>query len=484
VLGNNGAGKSTFLRLVRGDLWPAPGCGRRAYRVNGRMQGGPIGFRESTGLVSSDLLDMYRTMEWNLTGMDVVCTGFDGTPLLSRRPDERRMERVRSLLEALRITSLSDRYILGMSQGEAKKILIARALVKSPAFLFLDEFDAGLDTRSQNMVMDLLHAVVEQGTHVLMAAHDANRVPSFVTHAVRLRSGCIANQGPMAASSTQTSPPLALSTRSDSMAAPEPRKKQATDDLPLIQIEHADVARHGNRVVRQITWTVKSGQNWALVGENGSGKTTLLKLVAGELRPVWGGKIARFGLDGSLTLWDLRRRISLVTPDMQVTHACGQTSLNVVLSGFYGSVGLHRRATEAQTAAARSWFERLGVQELEDRQVDTLSYGQQRAILVMRAVVTDPTVLLLDEVLSGLDAGARNQVTAIIEEFAGPDSAVLYVTHNQREISPFFGHVAVLEEGRLVFQGTREQWCGKDSPAHVCPVQGADGETQSPADAG
>lgn len=457
MLGNNGAGKTTFLRLVRGDIWPAPGCGHRFYRVNGGMKEGPIGFRENTGLVSSELLDLYRTMEWNLSGLEVVCTGFEGTPLLCEKPDEIRSQGAKEILAMLGIEDLADRRILGMSQGEAKKTLIARSLVKKPTFLFLDELASGLDSSSEEKVMDLVHGVVEQGTHVLLAAHDARQLPRFVTHVVHLRSGLIAEQGPVSDACAQSGSACGRNRRPGSRTIPKPRIEEKTDK-PLIRIENADVDRGRTRILRQITWTVETGQNWALLGRNGSGKTTLLKLIVGDRRPVWGGKISRFGLEGPQSVWEMRRRISLVTLDLQAMHASRQTGINMVLSGFYGSVGLPHEPTEAEKEIARSWFQQLGLEELQNREVRTLSYGQVRALLVMRAVVTNPIILLLDEPLSGLDDHARSQVMSVVEEFAGPKRSVIYVTHNEAELSPLLDHVAVLEKGRMIFQGTRKQW--------------------------
>jgi molybdate transport system ATP-binding protein len=473
VRGNNGAGKTTFLRLVRGDVWPAAGGGRRLYHLNGKTQEGPIGFRENTGLVSSELLDLYRTMEWDLSGLDVVYTGFEGTPLISGKPDEARMEQAREILATLRITSLSDRRIRSMSHGEAKKILIARAMVKNPGFLFLDEVDSGLDSRSYGTVMDLVHEVVERGTHVLMATHGNGSVPSFITHTVRLHGGRIEEQGPACCSAATECTEPGQNTICQSRSVSCRPLRDGDCGKPLINIANVDVVRQGKKIVHQVNWTVNTGQNWAVLGENGSGKTTLLKLVIGDLRPVWGGKISRFGRDGLQSIWGLRKRISLVTPDWQAMHATSQTGLNMVLSGFFGTVGLVDTPADEHIAAARSWFVRLGLQALEQREVRTLSYGQVRALLVMRAVVTNPTMLLLDEALSGLDATARTHVMTAVEEFARGDTSVIYVTHNVGEVSALFDHVAVLAGGRLVFQGTREQWLAWNAPSGIAHTSGS-----------
>ncbi len=132
VLGGNGAGKTTFLNLIRGDVWPAPEHGRRLYHVNGTTKESPIGFRERTGLVSPELLDRYRREGWNLSGLEVVCTGFQGSPLLYDKPTRGQLGRCHEVLSSLGLEELADRRILSMSHGEAKKILIARSLCTDP----------------------------------------------------------------------------------------------------------------------------------------------------------------------------------------------------------------------------------------------------------------------------------------------------------------------------------------------------------------
>ncbi|HTY24078.1 MAG TPA: ATP-binding cassette domain-containing protein [Desulfomonilaceae bacterium] len=507
VLGGNGAGKTTFLSLVRGDIWPAPEGGRRWYQLNGTRHEGPVGFREYTGTVSSELLDRYRTGGWNLTGTEVICTGFRGTLLLYEKPDKVKLDRAREMLALLGLDQLADRRLPTMSLGEAKKILIARAMVQKPRLLFLDEISAGLDRASKATVLGFIQRIAEQGTQIMCSAHDSEDIPIAVTHALTLRSGRIIKQGRISEvsftsrkskskakctfdgaleQSLQVGRTDTNLTAKDGHTAPTIDRKnppippfikgglggisKAISLFPpvptlnairyglLIQIENADVYRDGKKILQQITWNMKPGQNWVVLGRNGSGKTTLLKLIVGDLRPLWGGTIKRFAPDNPSTIWEIRQQISLVTPDQQAGHISQQTGLDMVVSGFYWSVGLHQEPTQEQIAGARSWLQVLGGESLENREVHTLSYGQVRMLLITRAIVTAPKILLLDEPLSGLDSHAKHGVLAIIEKLIETGTSVIYVTHDDKELFTFFTHVAVLENGRMIFQGAKEQW--------------------------
>ncbi|MBI5569034.1 MAG: ATP-binding cassette domain-containing protein [Desulfomonile tiedjei] len=457
ILGRNGAGKTSFMSLVRGDVWPAPGSGKRLYHVNGIVRESPIGFRDQTGVVSPELLDRYKLTGWNVSGLEAVCTGFHGTAFLYDKPTDVMLDRARELLSLLGLEELSDRRILSMSLGEANKILIARALVRKPRLLFLDEVSIGLDRGSKATVLGLIRQVAEGGTQILYAAHDPEEFPLPLTHSLTLRAGRILHQEPMEKRFPTALPASSIKAPFRARETAPLLKKEASRDF-LVRIENADVTVNGNKILHRITWNLKPGENWAVFGRNGSGKTTLLKLVVGELRPAWGGSIRRFGEEDPQRISTVRRRVSLVTPDLQASHLRNQTALEMVLSGFYGSVGLHQESQPAQMDTARGWFRRLAIEHLEDRDVRTLSYGQVRLLLILRGIVFAPQILLLDEPLSGLDTDARGMVAAGMEHAAKNGASLVYVTHDGNELVPSITHVAILNGGRLVFQGTGDAW--------------------------
>ncbi len=407
VLGGNGAGKTTFLRLIRGDIWPAPETGRRSYLVNGKAQVSPIGFREKTGIVSSDLLDQYRINRWNPSGIEAVCTGFDGTPFLYRTPTEPMLARARQVLETLGLEKLSTRRVLTMSFGEAKKVLIARAIVHRPRILFIDELCAGLDTGSREKVLEILELLAGQGTQMIVAAHDRSEIPDCVTRTITLKSGRIVNSGSFLRPPCPTTACSAVRSQHHSDVVFQTKFEQRSRH-PLIRMENVDVSMGGKRILNQINWQIFAGRNWALLGENGSGKTTLLKLIAGELLPVWGGAIRRFEPDDPQTLDEIRKSVSLVSPDFQADFPSSRKGLDIVLSGLYGTVGLACEPTRKQVLLGKSLLKAFGAEGLESREIGALSYGQARILLILRALINSPRILLLDEPLSGLDSEAKS----------------------------------------------------------------------------
>ncbi len=458
VLGGNGAGKTTFLRLVRGDIWPAPGDHhKRRYFFGGRAQASPLGFKQATGYVSSELLDTYKRRQWDLSGFKAVCTGLWDTPLLYQQPVDEQLERVRDTMALLGIEGLAEQSILTMSQGQAKKVLIARALVRGPALLVLDEPCNGLDPASRDSLLATLEAVAAGGTQLLYSTHRHEELVPGTSHALILEEGAVAVQGPL--------PEVLASPAAACFVPPKPQEPEqppangeaASYDY-LVQVTGAEVNVEGEPVLAEFDWQILPGEHWMILGENGAGKTTLLKLLYGDYRPGLGGAISWFGQKGRPTMWSLRSRISLVSAALQALHFRPQSGLEAVVSGLFGSIGLSREVTPEQMEQGRGHLAEMGLSELAERDLTTLSYGQLRKILIARATITHPEVLLLDEPLAGLDAPSRAGVAELLKKLARTGVCLVCVTHHPGEMAGFMTHVGVLSNGKFTFQGTLDQY--------------------------
>lgn len=451
VLGGNGVGKTTFLKLVRGDIWPSPNYGIRLFHVNGTVRESPIGFREKTGIVSPELLDSYKRNGWNIKGLDVVLTGFFDTAYLHQEPNDDEIARSKEVISLLGIEELTEKDFLSLSLGQAKRILIARAIVHKPTLLILDELATGLDRESHNTVMEKVEDLAANGTQILCSTHVKEDLPPAVTHVLELDEGKIVGNGRrVKVRAVEEKGPTSPSTSRMS------EHSAVSNGNPLIMIENADVFRKGKPVLQSINWKIKKGENWAVLGCNGSGKSTLLKLISGDLIPAWGGSITRFGDEASHNLWEIRRRIGLVSADIQAWHENRQTGLEVIISGFFGSIGVHNPASEEQAQTARQWLKDHDVEHLADRNVQTLSYGQLRILLILRAMVINPAMLLLDEPLSGLDRRIGSQILNLLDSLACSGTALVYITHRISELPMSITKALILKNGRIDFCGDLE----------------------------
>jgi molybdate transport system ATP-binding protein len=193
---------------------------------------------------------------------------------------------------------------------------------------------------------------------------------------------------------------------------------------------------------------MSSGEGWAVLGPNGAGKSTFLRLLGGEEHAA-SGEVRRFGVAGPPGASLARSRVALLGPELQARHRFDASGEEVVLSGFEGSVGLAVPATEAQRARASEVLDALGLSALAGRRIHALSYGEVRKLLLARALVRRPGVLLLDEPASGLDPGARRWMREAVERAAAEGTAIVIATHHEDEIPSGVTHVARIEAGRL-----------------------------------
>jgi molybdate transport system ATP-binding protein len=200
---------------------------------------------------------------------------------------------------------------------------------------------------------------------------------------------------------------------------------------------------------------MRQGENWAVRGPNGAGKSTFLRLLAGEERAAPGGRIERLDFGERPGVWEVKARVGLVTPQLQADHRQDTLGEEVVLSGFFASIGLGDEPSAPQRAQARRWMHRLGVGHLAGLGIHSLSYGELRKLLVARALVRDPEVLLLDEPFNGLDPEARQDVMELVQRLCEEGTHLVLVTHHDAEIVPAVNRVLELREGRIAYQGPR-----------------------------
>ncbi|MGC9330205.1 MAG: ABC transporter ATP-binding protein, partial [Candidatus Hinthialibacter sp.] len=223
-------------------------------------------------------------------------------------------------------------------------------------------------------------------------------------------------------------------------------------------IENSDVYRRSRKVLHGLCWNMKANENWAVLGGNGAGKSTFLSLLYGEEHPARGGKIERFGSpDSKTSVWDLRQKMGFLSAHLQADYEYNLTGEEAVLSGFYSSIGLWKKGTEEMKNAVRRWMEFLGIERLAQQNIHTMSYGQFRKILLARAMVQSPEILLLDEPCNGLDRSSKIEFLGLLESLAQTQTRIVFVTHHPEELIPSITHVMVLDQGKIMAQGEKEQ---------------------------
>ena len=211
--------------------------------------------------------------------------------------------------------------------------------------------------------------------------------------------------------------------------------------------------RYGEKtVLDQVNWHVRPGEHWALLGHNGAGKTTLLSLLNGDNPQAFSKDITLFDRKRGTgeTLWDIRKKIGFVSPELFQFFPYQNTCLEVVESGFYDTLGLHRKSQPGNAAQALAWLELLGIAQEKDKPLRNVSASVQRLCLLARALIKNPVLLILDEPCQGMDAQQRQRFKELLEVICAHSSTtLLYVTHYAQEIPACVTRVLRLEQGKV-----------------------------------
>lgn len=229
---------------------------------------------------------------------------------------------------------------------------------------------------------------------------------------------------------------------------------------PIIDIYNADLMRGNREVFKNLNLRISEGERVAVLGPNGSGKTSLVKLITRELYPIAkpDSHIALFG-DIHINIWDLRERIGVVSNEFQNRYETLATGLDVVMSAFFGSVGIHghHHVTEAQKIEALNWMRDFHIADLANEPYLKLSSGQQRRLLLARATIHQPKALILDEPTNSLDVKASYHILSDLQQFTDKGVSLLLITHHIQEIIPEIERVVLLKHGKIVFDGSKEK---------------------------
>lgn len=331
------------------------------------------------------------------------------------------------------LTGLLQQGFRSLSTGETRKLLIALALLQQPKLLLLQDPTEGIDEQTKPRIDEEFRRLTMQGVSIIMLVDRIADIPSWITHGALFEQGKLVIQGALE-QLQQSDHWLRLNLQHPPEAIPPTlfSPPDLATGEPIFEIRNGDVSYGEKPVFRNFNWRVSQGENWRIIGPNGSGKSTLLKLVCGDHPQCYANWIRQFGLQrgSGESIWQIKQHIGLVSAEFHLNYRARVSVITVVLSGFFDSIGLYQQVTQHQTNHALDWLAWFQLAHLANEPFHQLSYGQQRLILVARALVKSPSLLILDEPLQGLDESSSQLVlTAINRIMAANISHLLYVSH-------------------------------------------------------
>jgi len=453
LLGPNGAGKTVLLKLLRGDVWPTPtGRETRRYHLrDGEVLEQPLFTADRIAYLGPERQDRYVRYESTLDVAQVVLTGYDDSDFPLQSATRTQQRRIGQVLQQVSLAGYASRTFLSLSYGQRRRVLLARAVVREPDLLLLDEVLNGLDVKGRAAFLRALRLASSPRTAWILTSHRRGDWPVGLTHIARIARGGIESVTDLRAGAAD---PSALRLKARATIAPALKRKaqgagvdasRIRSARPLLQLHRAAVYREERLVVGMFDWTLERGQHWCLRGANGAGKSTFVAMLYGDLWPAHGGKRER--------LWpaadDWKARVGLVSPELQARYAAtGCTVEQIVVSGFHASIGLNEWPTAAELRCMRRELRAWGLTDLATRQARELSYGQLRLALVARAFVRPRRLWLLDEPFDGLDAEARQRLRARLDGAVSRGATVVMATHHEEDVPAYVTSVLQLRRGR------------------------------------
>mgnify|MGYP000162800587 CR=1 FL=1 len=440
VVGPNGAGKSILVDLLTGAkplLRDEPaydfGAGRsKSIAENVKY----IAFRDAYGDAQTPA---YYQQRWNQG---------DDTPwptvreLLAKVPaaDPAKSETLRTQLG---VDLLLDKPIIQLSSGELRRFQLAQALQSFPCVLVIDNPFIGLDQSARTMLTRLLASLSSVVTLILVMARRED-IPEFITHVIPVETRTVHPKTTREDFLRRRSPqPTGLTQAEQKLIQDLPAHTRDHDSESVVTSRHITIQYGTRKVLDSLTWNVNKGEHWALTGENGAGKSTLLSLVCADNPQAYACDIDLFGRRRGTgeSIWEIKRHIGYVSPEMFRSYKKNLLTADIIASGLHDTIGLYRRITEEERAACNRWIEIFGLGKLADRPYLSLSSGEQRMVLLSRAFVKDPELLILDEPFHGLDNHNRKRARDIIEAFCRrPNKTLIMVTHYEDELPSCIDH--------------------------------------------
>ena len=413
IAGRNGSGKTLYVDQLRKQL----ASDEVRY----------IAFTDSYGVNVDG--QYYLQLRWNQHDIDhetpTVGELLQRAYLLAGEDTPERRLMQQQLYALFHMDEFMDKYIITLSSGELRKFQLTKTLFSNPKLLIMDNPFIGLDAETRDQLRNLLKQLAEErNMDIMLVMSKTDDIPNYVSEIK-----WFGKQTPVpnhVLSDTQREAILSL-----------PYTDNDYDCQHVIDMKNVCI-RYGERtILKDLNWTVCNGERWALSGQNGSGKSTLLSLVCADNPQSYACDITLFDRPrgSGESIWDIKKHIGYVSPEMHRSYKRNLPAIRIVASGLMDSIGLYAVPNPQDYDKCRWWLDIFGIGHLADKPFLQLSSGEQRLVLLARAFVKDPQLLILDEPLHGLDLWNRRLTKDIIETFCQrKGKTLIMVTHYQDEL--------------------------------------------------
>jgi molybdate transport system ATP-binding protein len=445
IVGNEGDVLTEFLQVLYGNRAVGAGTVVRPFATayaQAKIAAAEVySFRDLIAYVGqsypfrnkSNQQNFYYQQRFNsMDAEDTACV----REYLMEIPKRRGFWNLANVSALLRLDGLQEESLIKLSNGESRRLAIAVALMQQPQILLLDQPLTGLDAQTRVSFNELLTEFQKSGLHILMTSIPSE-IPEAMTHVGLMRDKKLV---PLKRTDFHVDfvPHLTADWSDRIRKLPNLLQvPQSTSGQDLVFLKDVTIRYKEKVILQQLNWQIKEGERWQLKGPNGAGKSTLVSLLIGEHPQAYSNHIELFGRKRGTgeSIWDIKQKIGFVAPELSRYFPKNQTVRKVLLSGFFDTMGLFRKQTHHHDSLATQWLTLLGLLSQQNQLFTQLSLAEQRLLLLARALIKSPQLLIVDEGVQGLDIHNRQLIKKMLEEVLKVcPIAMIYVSHYDEDI--------------------------------------------------
>lgn len=423
ITGSSGSGKTILAKVLAGKIF-ASGSLKLVFSGNKKNV---FVEQRMTLKNKSNTTDGYYQQRYNSYDNEDSDTVLES--LVKVKNDA---QRINFLSDQFNVQYILDKPLLQLSSGEHKRFQLMRALLEEAQLLIFDEPFTGLDVESRKNLGAILEQIGKYAQLIVIAGAHFEYLDVF-THVLELKGGKVNFFGRKEDYAFKTH----ISDKARFDLSEVPLSKNSKKFAIAVQMTNVSVKYGEKQILHSIHWLVKKGERWLVRGRNGSGKSTLLSLINGDNPQAYANDIILFDRKRGTgeSIWDIKRNIGFMSSELYAYFDKTITCFETIASGFFDTIGLYRKLTEEQIGLVHTWLNILHMQHEALKTLSSVPQGKQRLLLLARALVKDPPLLILDEPCQGLDGQQTKAFVNLVDKIAGnTDKTIIYVSHYDEEI--------------------------------------------------